>query len=64
MFNFSEIERLCEFPTATLRHICAGSRLMDNTQYKKLQDVLLPKLCEMVVLMQLYKERGRQLYTE
>lgn len=54
LFNFSELERICSFPSGTLRHICAGSRKMDNHQYQKVQELILPKLCEFVVLLQLY----------
>lgn len=54
LFNFSELERICSFPSGTLRHICAGSRKMDHQQYEKVQELILPKLCEFVVLLQLY----------
>jgi hypothetical protein len=62
LFNFSELERICLFPSGTLRHICAGSRPMTNDQYKKVQELILPKLCEVVLLLQLYSatnERNR-----
>jgi hypothetical protein len=54
LFNFSEIERMCSFPGGTMRHICAGTRSMDNSQYKKVQEIVLPKLCEFVFLLQNY----------
>lgn len=54
LFNLSELERACEFPSATLRHICAGSRPMENDHYKKLKELLLPKMCEFVLLLQHY----------
>lgn len=55
LFNFSEIERLCELPSGTLRHICAGSRDMDHRQYAKMQEIILPMLTEIVFLLQNYK---------
>lgn len=56
LFNLSELERQCNFPSGTLRHICAGTRDMDNQQYKKVQQIILPKLCEVVFLLQNYNE--------
>lgn len=55
LFNLSEFERLCNFPGGRLRHIRAGSRDMTESEYKKVQEVLLPKLCEAVLLLQLYQ---------
>ncbi len=54
LFNYSELERMCEFSSGTLRHFCAGTREMKNAEYVKLQEIVLPKLCEVVLLLQYY----------
>jgi hypothetical protein len=59
-FNLSAIERLCDFPNGTLRHIRAGTRIMQPEQYKKIQEVILPKMCEGVLLLQLYTGIGTE----
>ncbi len=58
LFNFSELERMCGFPDGTLRHICKGTRDMDNRQYQKMQEIVLPKLCELIFLLQNYGVNG------
>ena len=55
LFNLSEMERVCSFPDGTLRFIAAGSREMDNSHYKTIQEKILPKMCEFVVLLQMYE---------
>lgn len=52
--NLSEMERLCEFPNGTLRQIRTDSRNLYPHQYKKLQETFLPKLCELVMILQSY----------
>lgn len=54
LFNLSEIERICGFPGGRLRHIRAGSREMTTMEYKKVQECIMPKLCEAILLLQLY----------
>jgi hypothetical protein len=56
IFNVSEIERMCELPNGSFRHIRAGSRILHETQYKQIQAILLPKLCELVYILQNYRE--------
>jgi len=54
LFNLSELERVCEIPSSTLRQICATGREMRTDEYQKLKKVLLPNLCELVLLLQHY----------
>jgi len=55
LFNVSEMERMAGFAPSTLRHICAGNRSMKTEEYKRLQSVILPKLCEFVMFLQNYE---------
>jgi hypothetical protein len=54
LFNYSELERMCGFSSGTLRHFCAGSRTMQDSEYETLKEKVLPKLCEVVLLLQWY----------
>jgi hypothetical protein len=53
IFNFSELERLCDFSIGTLRYVTKGRELTIQ-QYRKVQKCVLPKLCEAVFLLQNY----------
>lgn len=55
LLNFTEIERQCRFGSGTLRYICAGTRAMTDDQYRTIQKVILPKMCEFVFLLQNYE---------
>lgn len=55
IFNMSEIERQCKFPSGTLRHVRTNGRPMRDSEYKKLQEILMPKMCELVFLLQNYQ---------
>jgi hypothetical protein len=55
IFNLAELERLCGFPSGTLRHIRAGSRTATREQYKKVREILAPLLCEWVFALQNYE---------
>ena len=57
LFNLSEWERLIGAPSGTLRHISTGSRLTSLEQYKELQKIILPKMCEMVFTLQNYPDQ-------
>lgn len=59
LLNLSELERICNFPSGTLRHICAGTRTMEPAQYNKIKEALLPKLSEFVLLLQLHQGKTR-----
>jgi hypothetical protein len=56
IFNLSEIERQCKLPNGSFRHIRAGTNGRDLTSehYKKLQEVLLPTLTQLVFILQNY----------
>lgn len=54
LFNVSELERIAGLSGSTLRHICAGSREMQQDEYNRLKSSMLPKLCECVLFLQNY----------
>jgi len=54
LFNMTELERICGTPAGTLRHIAKGDRICSRQLYVKLQEKILPKLCEMVFILQNY----------
>lgn len=58
LLNLSELERLCGFSSGTLRHIRSGTRDLEQFQYEKMREILLPKFCELVLLLQLYTDKS------
>lgn len=54
LFNLSELERACKFSSGTLRHIAAGTRDLDRSQYRAIQEIVLPKMCEVAFILQNY----------
>lgn len=66
LFNLTSMERLCKLPNGKLRHIRAGSRMIEKETYIKVQQVIGPKLCEFVFILQnnLELEDNTSLYLE
>jgi hypothetical protein len=57
MFNLTELERRCELPTGTLRHIRTGSRACTWEQYESVRKGVLPAMMELALIMQNYDRR-------
>ena len=54
LFNLTEMERQCGLNNGKLRHISAGSRVIEPDTYNSVQEVVLPKMCQLVFILQNY----------
>lgn len=54
MFNLTELERMMKLPNGTLRHIRTGARVATPKLYENLRTEILPKMCELVFVLQNY----------
>lgn len=60
ILNLSEIERIGGITPGALRHIRTGGRVATAEQYKQLQKELLPKLLQLVFVLQNYPDPADQ----
>lgn len=57
MFNLSEMERLANLPDGTIRQIRSSGRVASFDQYQAIQKSILPKLLQLVMILQHYPNK-------
>lgn len=67
LFNARELERQCKFPEGRMRYIVnknGSARKLTTTEYAALSRVLVPKLTEFLLLMNLSLIPDSELYLD
>lgn len=54
LFNITQIEKIAKIPDGQLRHICVGSKNIEDKHFELLRKNFLPYLCQFVLLLQHY----------